>query len=150
MPPTSYNLHNMIPPELWWLRGYIRPPEPEPIDDLWGWRMLTPWDLMTPEMRQRVIEYYSTHPEEYNPYYEYTRVGTPNPYLDIEYVGGTAFSNSTSGSTYPVTTDTGEYKIHPSTNILISQYLSQYWWVALILIAIVLYFVFSREKRRRG
>jgi hypothetical protein len=140
----------MIPPELWWLN----PPEPEleenrpkTSEELFGWRMKT-WDLLSPEMRQRVIEYYSTHPEEYNPYYAYTGVGTPNPYLDTVYIGGTAVSNPTPEPTYPVRSGTSEYKIQPSTNIL-RQYLSQYWWVVLILVATVSYFVFFRKKRRR-
>jgi hypothetical protein len=144
----------MIPPELWWLN----PPEPEleenrpkTSEELFGWRMKT-WDLLSPEMRQRVIEYYSTHPEEYNPYYAYTGVGTPNPYLGIEFGSrGIVVCKSTPEPepTSPVTSSTDEYIIQPSTNNLNRQYLSQYWWVVLILVATVSYFVFFRKKRRR-
>ena len=97
-----------------------------------------PWEMMSDDLRQQLIDYYTAHPHEFNPYYDVTHVGSPHTEPALNYPDLYGFT----GDTF-IGTRTG-IAIHKA-----EQTFKQYWWAILIIVAVIIYFVFFRKKRRR-
>ena len=101
-----------------------------PAGAVWG---DIPWELLTERQKQDIIDYYKAHPDIVNPYYNYCHVGKP-PYQQ-KYLPYTP-----------------QNKVETTIKSVVSkanQTVNQYGWIILILVAVAVYFVFFRKKRRR-